>query len=157
MWLSPVRQLGPQPLVAKDSYVTHLRVVIAEDHPQMALHLRALLASEYDVRIVSDGRALMVAVDLETPDIIISDIKMPGLNGLAAAPNIRAKHPEVPFIFVSVQDDPAVIRKALAEGARGYVIKSDAGDELAGAVEAVLCGGRYLSSSARAALGSGPV
>ena len=77
MWLSPVRQLGPahrvvpestQPLVAKDSYVTHLRVVIAEDHPQMALHLRALLASEYDVRIVSDGRALMVAVDLETPD-----------------------------------------------------------------------------------------
>jgi DNA-binding NarL/FixJ family response regulator len=123
----------------------------------MALHLRALLASEYDVRIVSDGWALMAAVDLETPDIIISDIRMPGLNGLAAALSIRAKHPELPLIFVSIQDDPAVIRKALAEGARGYVIKSDAGDELAGAVEAVLCGGRYLSSSARAALGSGPV
>jgi DNA-binding NarL/FixJ family response regulator len=74
-------------------------------------------------RVVSDGRALMAAVDLEMPDIIISDIKMPGLDGLAAAPNIRAKHSEMPFIFVSVQDDPAIIKKALAEGARGYVTK----------------------------------
>jgi DNA-binding NarL/FixJ family response regulator len=137
--------------------VTRIRVVLAEDHPEMALHLRALLASEYDVRVVSDGRALMAAVDLEKPDIIISDIKMPGLDGLAAALNIRAKHSEVPFIFVSVQDDLTIIRKAFAEGARGYVIKSDAGDELTSAVEAVLGGGHYLSSSARDALRSGIV
>lgn len=123
----------------------------------MALHLRALLASEYEVRVVSDGSALMAAVDLEMPDIIISDIKMPGLDGLAAALNIRAKHSEVPFIFVSVQDDPSIIRKAFAEGARGYVIKSDAGDELANAVQAVLGGGHYLSSSAEGALRSGAV
>jgi DNA-binding NarL/FixJ family response regulator len=137
--------------------VTRIRIVLAEDHPEMALHLRALLASEYDVRTVSDGRALMAAADLEMPDIIISDIKMPGFDGLAAALNIRAKHPEMPFIFVSVQDDPTIIRKAFAEGARGYVIKSDAGDELASAVEAVLGGGHYLSSSAQGALRGGTV
>ncbi len=123
----------------------------------MALHLRALLASEYDIRVVSDGRALIAAVDLQMPDIIISDIKMPGLDGLAAARNIRARHSEVPFIFVSVQDDHTIIRKAFAEGARGYVIKFDAGDELGRAVEAVLGGGHYLSSSAQGALGSGTV
>jgi DNA-binding NarL/FixJ family response regulator len=134
--------------------VTRIRVVLAEDHPEMALHLSALLASDCDVRVVSDGRALMAAVDLQKPDIIISDIKMPGLDGLAAALNIRAEHSEMPFIFVSVQDDPAIIKKALAEGARGYVIKSDAGDELASAVEAVIGGGHYLSSSARGALRS---
>jgi DNA-binding NarL/FixJ family response regulator len=137
--------------------VTRIRVVLAEDHPEMALHLRALLASEYDVRVVSDGRALMADVDLQMPDIIISDIKMPGLDGLAAARNVRAKHPELPFIFVSVQDDPTIVRKAFAEGARGYVIKSDAGDELASAIEAVLGGGHYLSSSARGALRGGTV
>jgi DNA-binding NarL/FixJ family response regulator len=137
--------------------VTRIRVILAEDHPAMALHLRALLDSECDVRVAPDGRALMAAVDLEVPDIIISDIRMPGLDGLAAALNIRAKHPELPFIFLSVQDDPAIIRKAIAEGARGYVIKSDAGDELASAVETVLGGGQYLSSSARGALRSGTV
>jgi DNA-binding NarL/FixJ family response regulator len=137
--------------------VTRIRVVLAEDHPEMALLLRALLASEYDVRVVSDGRALIAAVDLEMPDIIVSDIKMPGLDGLAAALNIRAKHSVVPFIFVSVQDDPTIIRKAFAEGARGYVIKSDAGDELTSAIEAVLGGGHYLSSSARGALRSDTV
>jgi DNA-binding NarL/FixJ family response regulator len=137
--------------------VTRIRVVLAEDHPEMALHLRALLASEYDVRVVSDGRALMADVDLQMPDIIISDIKMPGLDGLAAARNVRAKHPELPFIFVSVQDDPTIVRKAFAEGARGYVVKSDAGDELASAIEAVLGGGHYLSSSARGALRGGTV
>jgi len=118
----------------------------------MALQLCALLASEYEVHVVPDGRALMAAVDQEMPDIIISDIRMPGLDGLAAALNIHAKHPEVPFIFVSVQGDPAVIRRALVDGARGYVIKSDAGNELASAVEAVLGGGHYLSFSARGAL-----
>ena len=65
-------QLGPvlriadfRNLTDKDSYVTRIRVVLAEDHPEMALHLRALLASDYHVRVVSDGRALMAAVDLE--------------------------------------------------------------------------------------------
>jgi DNA-binding NarL/FixJ family response regulator len=137
--------------------VTRIRVILAEDHPDMVLNLRALLASDYDVHVVPDGQALIAAVNLEKPDLIISDIKMPGLDGLVAALNIRSKHSEVPFIFVSVQDDPAIIRKAIAQGARGYVIKSDAGDELASAVEVVLGGGQYLSTAARGALMSGIV
>jgi two-component system NarL family response regulator len=132
--------------------VARFRIILAEDHPDMAQHLSALLASDYDVHVVSDGRALIAAVNLEKPDLIISDIKMPELDGPAAARNLRIKHSEVPFIFVSVQDDAAVIRKALAEGAGGYVVKADAGDELASAVETVLGGGRYLSTAARGAL-----
>jgi DNA-binding NarL/FixJ family response regulator len=72
------------------------------------------------------------------------NIESAGLDGSAAALNIHATHPQGPFIFVSVQDNSAVIREALADGARGYVIKSNAGDELASTVEAVLGGGRYL-------------
>lgn len=136
--------------------MTRKHVILAEDHPEMAEHLRALLGSDYDIYVVSDGTALMAAVASEMPDVIVSDIAMPGINGLAAALSIRSKHPEARFIFVSVRDDPAVIRKALAEGARGYVVKSDAGDELADAVQAVLGGGHYVSSSAQAALRSSP-
>jgi DNA-binding NarL/FixJ family response regulator len=122
----------------------------------MAQHLRALLGSDYDINIVADGKALMAEVALEMPDIIISDIAMPGINGLAAALKIRTAHPKARFIFVSLRADPTVIRKALAEGARGYVVKSDAGDELSDAVHAVLSGGNYVSSSAQVALKSWP-
>jgi DNA-binding NarL/FixJ family response regulator len=131
------------------------RVILAEDHPVMAQHLRALLDPDYDVQVVPDGRALMAAVEFYMPDVIISDIAMPGISELAAARNIRTAHPEARIIFISVLDEPAVIRKALAEGASGYVIKSDAGDELANAVQTVLGGGRYVSSSAEVALNSG--
>lgn len=135
--------------------MTRVRIILAEDHPAMAEHLRALLGSEYDVHVVPDGLALIAAADRERPHIIISDIRMPRLSGLVAALNIRAAHPETRFIFVSVIDDPAVVRKALAEGARGYIVKSDAGDELASAVQVVLGGGHYVSSSAQRALESG--
>lgn len=131
------------------------RVILAEDHPEIAQHLRALLDPSYDVQVVPDGRALVAAVELDMPDLIITDVAMPGIGGLAAARNIRTAHPEARIIFISVLDEPAVIRKALAEGASGYVIKSDAGDELANAVQTVLGGGRYVSASAKVALNSG--
>ena len=136
--------------------MTRKRVILAEDHPEIAQHLHALLGTHYDVRIVPDGRALIAAADREMPDIIVSDVKMPGLDGLTAAMNIRAMRSDVPFVFVSVRDDPGVIRKALAQGARGYVVKCDAGEELANAVEAVLSGGKYFSTAAQRALRSEP-
>ena len=136
--------------------MTRIRVVLAEDHPEMAQHLRALIDTYYEVDVVADGQALIAAVNVEMPDIIITDIAMPGMSGLIAARSIRAAHPAARFIFVSVRDEPSVIRKALSEGALGYVIKSDAGDELMKAVQTVLAGGRYVSSSARAALKDGP-
>ncbi|WP_192364433.1 response regulator [Mesorhizobium mediterraneum] len=131
------------------------RLVLAEDHTEMADHLRSLLG-DYDVDIVSDGQGLIAAVNANVPDIIISDIAMPGISGLAAARDILAVHPNARIIFVSVRDEPAIIRKAIDDGAAGYVVKSDAGDELLDAVQTVLGGGQYVSSSARAALKGGP-
>jgi DNA-binding NarL/FixJ family response regulator len=136
------------------SHLARKRVVLAEDHAEMAQHLRSLLGTDYDVEIASDGQALIAAVDANSPDVIISDITMPGISGLAAARSILATHPGARIIFVSVRDEPAVIRKAISGGACGYVMKCDAGDELIQAVQMVLGGGRYVSSSARTALSS---
>ena len=121
----------------------------------MAEHLRSLLV-DYDVDIVPDGEGLIAAVNANVPDIIISDIAMSGISGLVAARDIRAAHPNARIIFVSVRDEPTIVRKAIDEGAAGYVVKSDAGDELLDAVQTVLGGGHYVSSSARAALKGGP-
>ena len=138
--------------------MTRARVVLAEDHPVMAQHLRALLASEHEViDIVQDGRALIETVEACRPDVVVCDIAMPGLSGLAAARVLLDRDPEARIVFVTVRDERAVIRKAMSGGARGYVVKCDAGDELPGAVRTVLGGGYCVSFTARAALeGSGP-
>jgi DNA-binding NarL/FixJ family response regulator len=129
-----------------------IRVILAEDHPEIAQHLRMLLDPSYQVEIVADGPALIAAVARDLPDIIISDIAMPGMSGVAAARQILKAHPSALIIFSTILSEPAVIRNALAEGAQGYVMKSDAGDELLEAIDTVLRGGRYVSSSARAVL-----
>ena len=119
----------------------------------MATELRALLASDYDVLdVVQSGAALIEAARRDRPDAIVTDIAMPGVNGLAAAVVILATQPDARIVFVTVQDSRRVISKALESGVRGYVLKCDAGDELVAAVHTVLAGGQYVSANARAVL-----
>jgi DNA-binding NarL/FixJ family response regulator len=133
--------------------VARARVVLAEDHPAVASELRALLGVACDViGTVNSGRALVEAANTRRPDLIVTDIAMPGGSGLVAAADILASRPYTLIIFVTVQDDRGVIQRALDLGARGYLLKCDAGDELVDAVRAVMAGGRYLSTSVRAAL-----
>jgi DNA-binding NarL/FixJ family response regulator len=129
------------------------RVVLAEDHPEMAIELRALLAPDCDVlEIAQDGAALIEAARRDLPDAIVTDIAMPGVNGLAAAAVILANQPDARIVFVTVQDSRRVIRRALDSGVRGYVLKCDAGKELVAAVHTVIEGGQYVSANARAVL-----
>ena len=120
----------------------------------MATELRELLSTDYDVvTIAHDGAALIDATRRALPDAIVCDIAMPRVSGLAAAASILATRPDARIVFVSVQDSRAVIKKAIECGARGYVLKSDAGNELVAAVRTALEGGLYLSASARRILG----
>ena len=120
----------------------------------MATELHELLSTAYDViDIVHDGAALIAATRQAVPDAIVCDIAMPRVNGLAAAASILASRPDTRIVFVSVQDSRAVIKKAIDCGARGYVLKSDAGNELVAAVRTALEGGFYLSANARRILG----
>lgn len=122
----------------------------------MATELKTLLARDYDVvEIVHDGGALIEAANRLLPDAIVSDIAMPGISGLAAAGAILAIQPDARIVFVTVLESRAVIRKALSSGARGYVLKCDAGNELVGAVHAAIEGGRYLSANVRTLVGTG--
>ena len=120
----------------------------------MATELHELLITDYDiVEIAHDGAALIEAAQRALPDAIVCDIAMPRVNGLAAAASILASRPDTRIVFVTVQDSRAVIKKALDCGARGYVLKSDAGNELVAAVRTALEGGFYLSANARRILG----
>lgn len=94
---------------------------------------------------VTDGLEAVQRAEELQPDLILLDIGLPRLNGIEAARQIRCVSPRSKIVFLSQIHCPDVAREALGTGARGYVIKSDAGAELLAAVEAVLLGKQFAS------------
>ena len=122
------------------------RLLIAEDHLETAELLLNLLRRDFDViGHVQDGLALVGAAERLAPDVIVSDITMPGLDGISAAAAILVKNPAARIIFVTVHGDPIVVQRVLAAGALGYVLKLAAGEDLIPAIRAALRGERHIS------------
>jgi DNA-binding NarL/FixJ family response regulator len=122
-------------------------IILAEDHPDVAEQLRRLLSSAFDVvAVVGHGEALIKAALRFKPDVVVTDISMPGMDGIKAAQEILLHQPSVGIVFVTVHDDRALARKALAVGL-GYVLKTSAGEELVDAVNAALDSRPFVSAS----------
>jgi len=122
------------------------RLLLADDHPLFLDGVRRLLESKYDVvGTVADGKALITAAQSLQPDIIVVDISMPEMNGLAAAQVIRKTVPSAKFIVLSVHSDQAYAREAFRVGVRGFVSKRAAAAELLAAIKQVLDGRTYVS------------
>jgi DNA-binding NarL/FixJ family response regulator len=124
-----------------------IRVLLADDHRIVREALRMVLAAECDVvGEASDGeQAVALAAQLK-PQVVVLDLGMPGIGGLAAAHRIRKAAPACKVLVLSQYDDEEYVLEALTEaGAVGYLVKTDAASELVAAVRAVHSGARYLS------------
>ena len=122
------------------------RLLLADDHPETAELLSELLQADFDVvGRVEDGVALVSAVERLAPDVIVSDISMPHLDGISAASMILRKNPAARIVLVTVHSDPVLAERGLSAGALAYVLKRDAGDELVPAVHSALRGERHVS------------
>jgi DNA-binding NarL/FixJ family response regulator len=125
-----------------------IRVVIADDHDVVRSGMKALLMRIQDVQVVGearDGRTLVELVDTLRPDIVLTDIGMPVMDGIAAIREIHARQPDVRLLVLSMQDTVDVVRQATAEGACGYLMKDAPGFEIAHAVRTVMARGSYYS------------
>jgi DNA-binding NarL/FixJ family response regulator len=120
--------------------VSTLRILIADDHEVARRGIRSLLEAHPGWQVVgeaSNGRdAVNFAVQLK-PDVALLDIGMPSLNGLDATRQILAVAPEIRVLILTMHDSEQVVREVLAAGARGFLLKSDAGRDLVSAVEAL--------------------
>jgi DNA-binding NarL/FixJ family response regulator len=126
--------------------IARARVLLADDHAGNTDLLCQLLQPEFDViGSVQDGNALVTAVEAMSPDVIVTDISMPGLDGIAAAAVILRRNPAARIVFVTVHRDLVLMERGLATGALGYVLKLAAGDDLVPAVRAALRGERHVS------------
>lgn len=125
-----------------------LRVLLADDHSIVLEGLRRVLEPGFEiVGEVADGRALVAAAGLLRPDIIVTDISMPLLNGIEAARQIRKTNRKVKIVFLSMHPDVTYTAEALHAGGSGYVLKSSAGVELLEAIREALSGGIYVTPS----------
>ena len=122
------------------------RLLLADDHPLFLEGVRRLLENKYDVvGTVADGKALITAAQQLRPDVIVVDISMPEMNGLAAAQIIRKTVPSAKFIVLSVHSDQAYVSEAFQVGVKGFVSKRAAAAELLTAIRQVLEGRSYVT------------
>lgn len=125
-----------------------LRVVLVDDHELVRSGIRALLDLLDGVDVVAeaqDGAELIRVLQRVSADVVMCDLTMPGMDGLAALERLRSEHPAVRTIVLSMDNAPASVRRALDRGAAGYVVKQAAATELGAALRAVGGGGRYVS------------
>lgn len=124
-----------------------IRVLLVDDHAVVRTGFRLLLQSLKDVSVVGEaesGEAAYQRYAELTPDVVIMDLAMPGMGGLEALKRIRAHHSHAKVLALSAHDDPMHARRALQEGALGFLSKRSAPEALLEAVGAVAAGNRYI-------------
>jgi DNA-binding NarL/FixJ family response regulator len=127
-----------------------IRILIADDYEGWQRQARSLLQARPEWQVIaeaSDGSEVVQKADELKPDLIVLDIGLPKLNGIEAARRIRQLSPSSKIIFLSLYDSPDLVQAALSTGGLGYVRKTDARRELVLAVDAVLRGKQFVSSS----------
>jgi DNA-binding NarL/FixJ family response regulator len=127
-----------------------VRVVLADDHPMYRYGVTAILEQQDAVHVaasVGDGDALLAAVAEHRPDVVVTDLSMPGLDGVTACRRLTVLQPGVAILVLTMQEDDAHVFAALRAGARGYLVKGADGEEITRAVLAVAGGDAVYGGS----------
>src|ERR1051325_2951890 len=132
-----------------------IRVLIVDDHSIFIDGIQALLKDEKNMEVIgeaSNGNQALTNSVLLKPDVILMDIQMPGMDGIAATKAILEKLPDVKVIALTMLDEGASIRKMLEAGVSGYVLKTVSRAELVNAINKVAAGEKYLPREVSARL-----
>jgi len=128
--------------------MTPIRIVLADDHTIMRHGLRSVLERQPDFAVVgeaSNGREAVDIIAQENPDVAVMDIAMPLLNGIEAAKKITEERLKTAVVILSMHSDESYILRALRAGARGYLLKDSAENDLIQAIRAVRAGKAFFS------------
>lgn len=143
------------PAPAAPTPPTRKRVLIVDDHALLRCGWHHLLAPEEDLEICAEAGSVaeaLRAVDQALPDVVVTDISLPDRNGLELVKELKALHPEIPVLVVSMHDEKLFGERVLKAGGWGYLMKESASEELVVAIRHVLKGEAYVSPALSARL-----
>ena len=132
-----------------------IRVLLVDDHTMLREALHRLVDSEPGMQVVgelSDGTGVQEAVNQLTPDVVVMDVSMPTVNGIAATRSLRSSHPKLKVVALSGFNYKQYVMEMLDAGATAYVVKSAAGDQLLHAIRSAASGETYLCPTSAAML-----
>jgi len=124
-----------------------MRIAITDDHGVVREGIRYMLSDDPDIEVVGEagsGEELFALLEEQTVDVVLLDVRMPGMSGLDVLERLSETAPEIRVLMLSMHDQPAYVRRAIELGAAGYVLKSAGRDELRGALRVAADGGTYI-------------
>ncbi len=130
--------------------MTKIKVIVAEDHTIVRKGLCSLLECEDDIEVVAEaknGREVIKKIEHVTPDVVVMDIGMPGLNGIETTLQLKKTSPDLKVVILTMHSNEEYILAALQAGASGYLVKQTAPNDLTAAIRAAYRGDSYLSPS----------
>ena len=126
-----------------------IRLVIVDDHPLVRDGLRARLSVVPGLQVIGEaasGADALLLADADTPDLMLVDVGMRGMNGIELATALRERQPQIRVLMLSMYDNREYVLSAIRAGARGYVLKESPTEEIIAAISAVWAGGNYFSA-----------
>jgi DNA-binding NarL/FixJ family response regulator len=140
-----------EPMIQKNSNAPlPIQVVLADDHDLVRSGIKALLSIVQGVQVIAEarnGNELLALLESVKPDVVMTDISMPGMDGITAIAEIHARFPEVRVIVLSMYDTVDFVKRAVANGACGYLMKDAPPFELEQALRSVMATGSYFSAA----------
>jgi DNA-binding NarL/FixJ family response regulator len=128
-----------------------IKVLLADDHDIVRAGLRRVVEDSGEIAVIaeaSDGRQVLRKVKDECPDVVVVDISMPLLDGFEVISQLHSQHPQVPVLVLSMHEEEQYVVRAIGLGAKGYISKRSAPEQLVSAIRKLYSGGFYLSESA---------
>lgn len=135
-----------------------LKVLIADDHPLLLAGLRRVLEAETDIDVVGQAQSapeLLALIERRRPGVVLTDLRMPGVEGFDLIARIRESWPEIKLVVLSASDDRASVAGALDAGASAFIIKSTAVMDVASVLRQVNCGAVYHAPAVTLAAANG--
>ncbi|MEE4261388.1 MAG: response regulator transcription factor [Desulfobacteraceae bacterium] len=132
-----------------------IRVLLADDHSIVRAGLRRIVEESGDMEVVAeaaDGREAIRMIHEALPDVAVIDISMPGLDGLEVVSQLQGHYPALPILILTMHEEGQYVVRAIQAGARGYITKQSAPEQLVSAIRKVYGGSRYLTDEAAEAL-----